>query len=269
MGQLVFSWFEEKERVGDASKPGGTSASAEAPRPQREEFPRWDPSPLQTELTEESGLAVRIVVTNNARTVLTLKPAGNSGGVSLRLHHMFLSAGPAVRKALATWIQRPKSQKAGAVIDQYIREHSHLMRAPAKRRVRLYAKGTHFDLDALFEEGNLEHFDGQVNARITWGQRSGIRRRQRSIRFGSYAAGDNLIRIHPCLDQNFVPAYFVRFVVFHEMLHAFLGVEETPSGRRRIHSPEFKRIEQSHSDYTRAVAWENSPRNMRKLLRGT
>jgi hypothetical protein len=267
MGQLVFSWFDGAERADSAPKPGGTAATAEALRPQREEFPRWDPAPLQTELTQESGLPVRVLVTNNARTVLTLKPAGSGDGVSLRLHHMFLSAGPAVRKALATWIQRPKSQKAGAVIDQYIREHKHLVRAAAKRHVRLCPKGVHFDLDALFEEENLARFDGQVNARITWGQRNPTRRRQRSIRFGSYSADDHLIRIHPCLDRDFVPAYFVRFIVFHEMLHAYLGIEETPSGRRRIHSPEFKRIEQSHPDYRRAVAWEETPRNMRKLLR--
>jgi len=267
MGQLVFSWFEGRERADNARKPGGASAMDEVPRPQPEEFPRWDPSPLQTELAEASGLPVRVVVTNNTHTVLTLKPMRRGDGVSLRLHHMFLTAGPAVRKALATWIKRPKSEKAGAVIDQYIREHRHLVRAPARRRVRLCSEGAHFDLDALFEEVNDAHFDGQVNARITWGQRGATRRRQRSIRFGSYSADDNLIRIHPCLDRDFVPAYFVRFIVFHEMLHAHLGIEDTPSGRRRIHSPEFKRIEQSHPDYHRAVAWEEASRNVRRLLR--
>ena len=92
-------------------------------------------------------------------------------------------------------------------------------------------------------------------------------RRRRSIRFGSYTPVDELIRIHPYLDQAFVPEFFVRYIVFHEMLHAHMGIEETPNGRRRIHPPAFRRREEEYGDYDRAVAWMNDESNLRRLLR--
>jgi hypothetical protein len=51
------------------------------------------------------------------------------------------------------------------------------------------------------------------------------------------------------------------------MLHAFLGIEETPTGRRRVHTEAFREAEMAYPEYERAVAWQNQPRNMRRLLR--
>ena len=64
------------------------------------------------------------------------------------------------------------------------------------------------------------YFDGLVDARICWGSEGRARGRKRStIKLGSYSAQEQLIRIHPRLDQPFVPRYFISFVIFHEMLH--------------------------------------------------
>ena len=52
------------------------------------------------------------------------------------------------------------------------------------------------------------------------------------------------------------------------MLHALLGVKEGPSGRREVHPKRFRCLEQSYPDYERAVAWMETPRNLRRLLRG-
>ena len=93
------------------------------------------------------------------------------------------------------------------------------------------------------------------------------RRRRRSIRFGSYSPGPRLIRIHPLLDQDFVPRYFVRYIVFHEMLHAHLGLVESPSGRTLSHTHEFNQIERAYPDFHRAEAWQRNSANLRKLLR--
>src|SRR5690606_9202221 len=110
------------------------------------------------------------------------------------------------------------------------------------------------DLQQLYDEVNRTEFEGAVDCGITWG-RLPTRRRRRSIRFGSYSPKEHLIRIHPYLDQAFVPAFFVRYIVFHEMLHAVMGIEELPSGRRAIHPPAFKRREEQYPDFARAVRW--------------
>jgi hypothetical protein len=54
-----------------------------------------------------------------------------------------------------------------------------------------------------------------------------------------------------------VPPYVVEFIVYHEMLHAQLGVEEQ-NGRRAVHTRELRRREKLFKEYEKAIAWERS-----------
>lgn len=222
---------------------------------------------LHRELIERTGLRLRLHITNNRSTMMAMRPDHRIGGVRLRLHLMFLKAPEEVRAALATWILHPRSRAAGAVLNRFIREQRVQVKPAARRPVRLRTRGQHFDLKRLFDEVNAQFFEGGITASITWGNMPTTSRR-RSIRFGSYIAEDNVIRIHPLLDQDFVPAFFIRYIVFHEMLHAFLGIEESPSGRRLVHPPKFRKIEKSYPDYERAAAWCADEANLRRFLRG-
>ncbi len=82
---------------------------------------------------------------------------------------------------------------------------------------------------------------------------------------GTYSADLGLIRIHPALDQPFVPDFFVESVVHHEMLHERHGTGVSPTGRRILHSPAFRAEERQHPDYTRARTWER--KHIHLLLR--
>jgi len=232
------------------------------------EFSWNDAHMLHTALERRSGLQLDLTLTDNTHNVLSVRPNRVSGRVTVRLHHMFLAADARVLDALAAWISRPKARQAGEVLDAFIRENRHRIRqAPRRPRgVRVRTRGQCFDLKQLFEDVNQRHFQGSIEAAITWGQMPTVRRR-RSIRFGSYSHELKLIRIHPLLDQPFVPRYFVRYVVFHEMLHAHLGISETESGRRRIHTPEFRALEEVYPDYERALAWQENRDHLGRLLR--
>jgi hypothetical protein len=61
--------------------------------------------------------------------------------------------------------------------------------------------------------------------------------------------------MNPLLDRRTVPRFFVEFIVYHEMLHADIGVE-TRNGRRRVHTWEFRRRERLFREYARAISWE-------------
>ncbi len=101
---------------------------------------------------------------------------------------------------------------------------------------------------------NGEYFDGDIDAAVTWG----MARRGRAVRrrtLGSYSSHTNTIRINPLLDKKGVPSYFVKFIIYHEMLHADIGVG-TKSGRRQVHTPEFRRREKLFENYAEALAWE-------------
>jgi len=220
---------------------------------------------LESALCARTGLRVALTATNNTSTMMSVKYDRSRTQARLRLHRMFLSAPGDVIEALAAWVQSPRTRKAGHLLDAYIRANSHQVRRTSNGELK--ALGKHYDLQSLFDFLNRTCFSNAVAAAITWGRIPEVRRR-RSIRFGSYYPREDLIRIHPFLDQAFVPEYFVRYIVFHEMLHAFLGIEESPSGRQRIHTAVFKKLEQAYPDYARAAAWQNNPKNLRKLLSG-
>jgi predicted metal-dependent hydrolase len=222
---------------------------------------------LRQKLSLALGEPLGVKITDNTSSVLSYRPARMNEPATLRIHHMFLSAPKNIHDALGQWLKNRRSKKAAGAIDDYIRAHSHLLRPAKRRRILLRPKGRCYDLNKFYQTVNAEQFENAVAAHITWGPRSYVKPK-RSIRFGSYCAETNVIRIHHLLDQDFVPDWFVQFVVYHEMLHAHMGVKEGANGRRRIHPPEFKAMEKAHPAYERAEQWAKDPRAMRRLLRG-
>ncbi len=221
---------------------------------------------LHRELTAATGVDIRLRITNNTSTMMSLRYESAGRRALVGLHHMFLEAPDDIRKALSAWIVKPSAKAPGKKLEAYIAERRHLIAAKPPKSVALRTQGEFFDLAALFDEVNQSEYNGAVTTPITWGKMPALRRR-RSIRFGSFSPGEDLIRVHPLLDQEFVPFYFVRYIVFHEMLHAHMGIEETATGRRKIHPPEFRRREGAYVDYVRALAWMEDEKNLRRLLR--
>jgi hypothetical protein len=123
--------------------------------------------------------------------------------------------------------------------------------------------GRYHDLDAILAELCQRYFPNCAEVRIGWGRWSG-RARPRSIRFGTYRPDSQAIRIHPALDQAFVPGYFVEFIVYHELLHHVIPPRRV-NGRYQIHSPEFHRRERAFLAYAEAIAWRQQ--HLRRLLR--
>jgi hypothetical protein len=73
------------------------------------------------------------------------------------------------------------------------------------------------------------------------------------LRLGYYDCARSLVHVHWVLDQEFVPHEFVRFVVFHEHLHALLGEEP---GACRHHGPRFRERERAYPERERLLRWE-------------
>ena len=221
---------------------------------------------LQERLSSHANRPVHLHITDNTSTLISAKPAPFRKSVQLRLHHMFLQAPPEVVQAVASWALNPDKAEEGALIDAYIEENRHHIRTKQRRSFKIRSKGVVHDLGLLYAELNQHHFGTSLNVSIGWAKMPQQRRRY-SIRFGSYYPEQNQIRMHPLLDQPFVPQYFVRYIIYHEMLHAFLGVEETGSGRRRIHTKRFNELEQAYPDYDKAITWMDNPKNLKRLLR--
>ena len=74
-----------------------------------------------------------------------------------------------------------------------------------------------------------------------------------------------MIRIHPLLDREMVPQWFLEYVMYHEMLHAMVPDRIDNSGRRVIHHEEFYERERQFHWFRRAKTWEQE--NLARFLR--
>lgn len=124
-------------------------------------------------------------------------------------------------------------------------------------------RGRYYDLDMILADLRARYFPDCAAVTIRWGRWSG-RTRTRSIRFGAYLPTEKLIRIHPALDQTFVPRSFVEFIVYHELLHHVIPPVRV-KGRYQIHSAAFRQREREFPAYAEAIAWRQ--RSLRRLLR--
>ena len=107
-------------------------------------------------------------------------------------------------------------------------------------------KGQYYSLREIYQELNGDYFNNQIEIRrIGWGLRKS------KERLGHYDPVHHTITLSPVLDTPRVPKYVVRYIVYHEMLHAIF--EDNPSsGYRRHHPAEFRRAEKSYPDFASA-----------------
>jgi len=199
---------------------------------------------------------LRLVITDNRRTMVSAREL--EGELEVRVHHMFLDADPFTQQALARYIDS-RDRNASTVVGQYIDANRQRIRAPIRREPRLRTEGRKHDLRAMFGRLNDRYFQGMVDCSVTWGRRTrpAVGRRRRAIKLGIYCSDQKLIRIHPALDQDWVPRYFVEYIVFHEMLHHMTPMPMR-DGRRVVHSAEFRETERLYPYYLRAIRWEQA-----------
>ncbi len=213
-------------------------------------------------LAERLGQPVRLVVTDNRSTMLSAKPKG--GRLEVRLHHMFLTANEDILTAVADYLGEGEPEAAN-VIDRFVEQNRTRFVAASRPQSELRAAGCHHDLRAMVDDLARRHFGGRVEVRITWGKRVRPKRGQRSLQLGTYLPEEHLIRVHPVLDQSWVPKYFVEAVVFHEMLHHDMPAV-VQNGRRHYHTAAFRKRERSFEYHSAAEQWQKE--NLWRLLRG-
>lgn len=243
----LFDWFRARKAPRGAVSRSGVDEQAVSDE---------DVRGLHRRLEAALG-TVDLVVTNNRKRMVTAKK--KKGRHELRVHRMFVDADDQAVSALVGLARGDSSSRDE--LRRYIRSNrdaiEHVPPATA-----LNTTGEVHDLRASLDRAN-QLLDGSEydDLQITWGRRG---RGSRSIRFGSYDFQQRLIRVHPALDEEWVPDYFVDFVVYHELLHVVVPPREDAHGRRLIHPPEFRELESRFPRYDEAMAWERA--NLKRLL---
>jgi len=195
-----------------------------------------------------TGRTISLTLTDNATSLISVKPAGRH--LDVRLHRMFLRAGQDVLDEIGRFLIYRRGQTP--LIRDYIRRHAHELPVKKPRHEQIRAAGRYFDLEEIFSELNRVYFQGRITAAVTWGskRRGAVRKKV----LGSYSSQTNIIRISPELDRKTTPRYVVEHIIHHEMLHAHLGARFI-NGRKCYHFREFREQERLFKDYEKAAAW--------------
>lgn len=221
------------------------SPSADAP----EEFPGMeDLSAVGEWLSARLAQPVGLHLTDNRTTMVSYRRFQQ--GVRISLHRIFLQARAAHMEALVAFVKGDR--QASRVLDEFVSEFGHEAGAPLPFPVR--TAGQVHDLASIFAQVNAIYFHDACKATITWAAPK-TARGKRALRVGLYLRIHRVICIHPCLDQDFVPRYYVAWVVFQEMLQELFGLGVL-HGRSVRPPPEFAVLQSCHPDFSRCSAWE-------------
>ncbi len=217
-------------------------------------------SPLMEEsefIARLSGLIpekTRISLTRNRSSIIHARRDKNGVCVA-RVQHAFRAADERTMKALARFIVRP-DKRSRRVIDEFIRDKADLIDAMAREaRPASPMAGSHRDLAKILAKVQRDHGVRVKGLGISW-SRAGVRKKRRSIKFGSFSHAARTIYIHPELDDPSVPDYFVEYIVYHELLHSLFPPSVGSGNRRDVHNEEFKRFERKFRLYKEAVEYE-------------
>lgn len=133
------------------------------------------------------------------------------------------------------------------------------------RSMQKVSLGNVYDLQSIYQEINIEYFEGKLQLSIDWFGREKTSRRITRKVLGYYDDRKKSIKIHKSLDSPSFPNYFIAYVVYHEMLHC---VEPPKAGRkrRRVHHAGFTDKEKKFHSYAVAKQWEKE--HLAKILHG-
>lgn len=216
-------------------------------------------------LSGRLGREVRVRYGRARRQVIVAFPG--PACLRVRMNQAFGRAPQPVRVAVADWLREGRrDRQACRTLDVWIA--SILTSLGPPRAPRAVLRGAHHDLGEIAAELLTLEFAALPAARrprgLTWGRR-GSQRPRRSLQLGSFDPETTFIRIHPVLDQPAVPRWFVRYVLFHELLHAELNQPCEAGRRAQHHGQEFRRREEAYGDTARALEWQ--ARHLPALLR--
>ncbi|MDX2177586.1 MAG: M48 family metallopeptidase [Candidatus Sumerlaeia bacterium] len=221
---------------------------------------------LRRYLSEATGRPVRLRVSDSASVPLRVVPDPPGPGLRVSLHRVFLEHGDELRPVIARFCVKPTPEVRTAIRAFLAEHHSQLV---SKKRLRERRSGTAegrvFDLRERADAVNRSFFEARLDFHIVWSKP--VRRGEvpRRVTLGLWDAAHRTVLIHPLLDDPRVPTYYIDYVIYHELTHAFVPSRPDSAGRLRHHSRDFYVVETAFPHYELARAWEQ--RQLRAVMR--
>lgn len=243
-----------KKRTGNEAEPTLPFEETTCPDWNPEQLQKFCVSVLRTSFTAFQNVPIRVSFYPYVGLTHTLRRSKEGWILRISDHCRAASAHviESVVLILAYKVMRRKPPRRSLDIYDDFRKSPETESAVRKRREvrgrKFFSdtKGKHHAIEEMYRELNERFFNGQVEInRIGWGIRKS------RGRLGHYDPIHHTITLSPSLDSPRVPSYVVRYIVYHEMLHALFG-ESTGQEGHRHHPRQFRHTERSYPDYSRA-----------------
>ena len=215
---------------------------------------------LEKNLKDVLGKELRVTWTTNRRVMISFRR--HEGTVQLRLHESFALAGSGLTRDLSTFLYKNERRVPDSVKE--------FVNSLSKRKENnsnagsLTPCGKYSDLKKIYTKINQAYFNNLLKGRAVWGRKIFLDNK-RTITFGSYSPAQRLIRIHPVLDTELTPRFYLEAVMHHEMVHEYLDkIENVDRKRTPAHCGQFKKLERKFKYHALANAWEK--RHCEKLM---
>lgn len=210
-------------------------------------------SDIQKYLQEIIGRHLILTLTDNTSSMISIRLI--KGVFIVRLQRIFLTADTVILDELARFIINKKTLTPN--INAFIREKYDIIKLKkTQRTINIRPIGRYHNLIEIYNQINEEYFEGMIPSRITWGKKPTKRLVKTKI-LGSYNRITDIITINQTLDSKKVPLFYLSYIVYHEMLHAHLGVRK--KGKRYLsHTKKFREQEQCFIDYKLAIEWQKN-----------
>lgn len=178
----------------------------------------------------------------------------------ITINQGFMIAGDTIITAIITNMLTEKNNKNTQLIRQYTHSAQYrdiLLQLDLSAEINTdNPQGKCYDLNVLFEQINRRYFANSLSKpRLTWSQYLTTRK------FGHYEASRDKVVISLTLDNFNIPSFVAEFVLYHELLHKKCG-QRWENGLKRVHTTEFKQLEQQFEFYEEAEEWLNQLTNL-------
>jgi hypothetical protein len=178
------------------------------------------------------------------------------GHLTVYISDLLESAPGPVQEALAAILLGKLFRRSpeGSTLSRYrrylnraeVRRTLQVIKRQRGRKIILEPCGEAYNLCQIFEELNLQYFNGlMARPQLGWSVRA-----SRSV-LGHYDPSHHTIVLTNLLDSRDVPELAVRYVLFHEMLHLRFPVQHR-GAKRCVHTREFKDAEKMFDGYKAA-----------------
>lgn len=224
------------------------------------------PEQLRVYLETATGRRIDLRINENIRTMISCRQGKRRGEIHASVHRIFLTAPANVRSALARFLVGP-DEACRRTVREFIAKHteSSVSELASCRVSRGTSEGRDYDLEPIARRLNERYFSNRLVFTVEWGRRlRNPPRRIHRITLGACYRAQQLIRIHPILDSEAVPLFFLEYILFHEMAHLEVPARRGADGRILNHTAEFYALERSYPRYREAIAWQD--RHFDRLL---